>query len=85
MWNLILADWKKKHIFLYHYGKQVGGSRLRASDLPLNILKRGAITYYSVHYDQHKDYCDFHSSDMIDVFLDSVYQVFCSENSLYKF
>ena len=51
----------------------------------LNILKRGAITYYSVHYDQHKDYCDFHSSDMIDVFLDSVYQVFCSENSLYKF
>ena len=73
---------KKNHMFLYHYSiqKQFGGSRQRSSDLPLNILKRGPITYYSVNFYQHKDYYDFHSSDMIDDFLDMVHQSFHSQN-----
>ena len=42
-------------MFLYHYGQQiVGSSRPKASDLPLNILKRGTITYYSVNFEQHR-------------------------------
>ena len=76
---------KKNYMFLYHYGKQSGGSRQRLTDLPLNILKRGQITYYSVNFDQHKDYYDFHSTDMIDVFLNMVYQAFRSQNHMYKF
>lgn len=77
---------KKNHMFFYHYSKQSGSSRLqRSSDLPLNILKRGAITYYSVNYDQHKGFYDFHSSDMVDVFLDMVHQAFSSQNHMYKF
>ena len=71
------ARLKKKHMFLYHYRQQIGGGKgLRASDLPLNILKRGSITYYSVNFDQYKNFYDFYSSDMVDVFLDSVHQVF---------
>ena len=66
---------KKNHMFLYHYNQR-GGARQRSNDLPLNILKRGQITYYSVNFDQHKDYFDFHSTDMIDVFLDVVYHAF---------
>ena len=65
---------KKKHMLLYRYGQQVGGSK--AKDLPLNILKRGPITYHTINFDQHKKYCDFFSTDMIDVFLDSVYNAF---------
>ena len=80
------ARLKKKHMFLYHYGQQMGGSRnLRASDLPLNILKKGSITYYSVNFDQHKNFYDFYSSDIVDVFLDSVYQVFQPKSSMFKF
>ena len=76
---------KKNHKFLFHYGKheQFGGSR--QADLPLNILKRGSITYYSENFDQHKEYYDFFCTDMIDVFLDNVYQTFCSQNNMYKF
>ena len=34
---------KKKHMFLFHYGtkQQIGGRGPRASDLLLNIIKRG--------------------------------------------
>ena len=48
---------KKNHMFLYHYSQKQSGGRLqKARDLPLNILKRGAIIYYSVNFDQHKDF-----------------------------
>ena len=47
---------KKKHMFLFHYGKrkQIGGNRTRK--LPLN---RGGITYYSIKFSQHKHFYDF--------------------------
>ena len=67
---------------MYHYN-QLGGARQRANDdLPLNIFRRGQITYYSVNFDQHKDYFDFHSTDMVDVFLDVVYHAFNPQQNL---
>ena len=66
---------KKNHMFLYHYNQR-GGARQRQNDLTLNVLKRVQITYYSVNFDQHKDYFDFYSTDMVDVFLDVVYHAF---------
>ena len=67
---------KKKHMFLFHYGKhkQIGGNR--TSKLPLNILNCGGIIHYSIDFSQHKNFYDFLSSDIIDAFLDSVYEVY---------
>ena len=77
---------KKNYMFLYHYStKQSGGRLPRAHDLPLNILKRGTITIYSVKFYQYKDFYHFHSSDMIDVFLDNFHLTFNSQNHMYKF
>ena len=64
-------------MFLFHYsGKnQTGGSRL-SSRLPLSVLKRGIITYYSINFEQHKNFYDFFSSDILDSFIQSVYEKF---------
>ena len=76
---------KKNHMFWYHYS-QAGGTRNRLNDLPLNVLRRAQIVYYSVSFDQHKNYYDFFSTDMIDIFLDAAYDTFKPErNLLYKF
>ena len=53
---------KKNHMFLFHYGKhqQMGGNRgPRTSALPINVLKRGPVTYYSINFNQHKRFYDF--------------------------
>ena len=72
-------------MFLYHYN-QAGSARNRLNDLPLNVLKRGQIVYYSVNFVQHRNYYDFFSTVMIDIFLINVYDVFKPErNLLYKF
>ena len=53
---------------------------------PLNMLKRGIITYYSVNFRQHNAHYDFHSSDMVDVFLDAIHRAIDPErNLIYKF
>ena len=76
---------KKNHMFLFHYN-QAGGARKRLNDLPLNLLRREQIVYYSVNFDQHRNYYDFFSTDMIDIFLDTVHDAFKPErNLLYKF
>ena len=68
---------KKKHMFLFHYGKQqIDGRRPTTSALPLNVLKRGPITYYSISFNQPKNFDDFFSSGVVDVFLDSVYETY---------
>ena len=61
---------KKKHMFLYHYGtkQQMGGRGPARSDLPLNILRRGPMTYYSISFDQHKNFYDFFSPGVVDTF-----------------
>ena len=68
---------KKRHMFLFYYLQTGGrGGNLRTSDLPLNILRRGPITYYSINFEQHKNFYDFFSTDVVDIFLDSVYRVY---------
>ena len=46
------------------------------SDLPINILRRGTIPYYSITFDQHKNFYDFFSTDVVDSFLNTFYQVY---------
>ena len=67
---------KKKHMFLFHYLQTGGSGGRRTSDLPLNILRRGPITYYSINFGQHKNFYDFFSTDVVDIFLNNVYQVY---------
>ena len=69
----------KKHMFLFHCGKhqQMGGNRgPRTSVLPINVLKRGPITYYSINFNQHKRFYDFFTSGIVDAFLESIYQIY---------
>ena len=69
---------KKKRMFLFRYGtrQRFGGSGPKTSDLPLNDLKRGPIAYYSINFAQHKNFYDFFSTEIVDIFLNSVYQVY---------
>ena len=41
-----------------------------------NVLKRGTITYYSINFEQHKNFYDFFSSDILDSVIQSVYEKF---------
>ena len=68
---------KKKHMFLFHY-LQTGGRSVnpRISDLPLNILRRPPLTYYSINFEQHRNFYDFFSTNIVEIFLDNVYQVY---------
>ena len=63
-------------MFFFHYGtkKQFGGSK--STVLPINILKQGSITYFSINLTQHKNFYDFFTSDIVDDFLQSVYEVY---------
>ena len=65
---------KKNHMFLFHYGQM--GSNRENRQLPINILKRGGITYYTISSDQHKNYYDFFNEQIVDDFLSSVYNRF---------
>ena len=70
---------KKKHMFLFHYGKhkQIGGNcAQRTSTLLINILNRGPITYFSINFSQHKNFYDFFSSGIVDAFLESVCEIY---------
>ena len=70
---------KKKHMFLFHYGKhkQKGGNRTqRTSTIPINVLNRGPVTHYSINFTQHKNYYDFFSCKIVDPFLESVYEIY---------
>ena len=42
-------------------------------DVVENVLKRGAITYYSITYEQHKNFYDFFGDGIVEGFLNSVY------------
>ena len=80
------ADKKKYICFFFHYGtkKQFGGSK--RSTLPINILKRESITYFLINYIQHKNFYDFFTSDIVDDFLQSVYEVYHpQENKIQAF
>ena len=77
---------KKIQMFFFHYGtkKQFGGSK--KSKIPINILKRGSITYFSINFTQHKTFYDYFTSGMVDDFLQSVYEVYQpQENKIQAF
>ena len=69
---------KKEHMFLFHYGtrQQEGGRGPGASNLPISVLRRGPITYYSNNFSQHKNFYDFFSTGVVESCLNSVYQVY---------
>ena len=61
---------KKNYMFLFHHG-QTRGSRGR--NLPINVLRIGPITYYTIFIDQHKNFYDVFNEQIVDDFLDAVY------------
>ena len=65
---------RKNHMFLLHCN-QSGGSRIN-QQLPVNAVKRGQITYYSVNFHQHKKFYNFSKESIVDDFFDSVYAQF---------
>ena len=80
------ADKKKYICFFFHYGtkKQFGGSK--KCKIPINILKRGSITYFSINFNQHKNLYDFFTRGIVDDFLQSVYEVYQpQENKIQAF
>ena len=66
---------KKNHNFLLHYNQV---RRRRNQQLPINVLRRGPIFYYSINFDQHKNFHDFYNEKIVDDFLNSVYERFVS-------
>lgn len=66
---------KKNHNFLLHY-QQTGGRGNQ--QLPLNVLRRCPITYFSINYHQHKDFHHFFDEGTVDSFSNSVYERFAS-------
>ena len=81
---------KKKHMFLFHYGKekQSGGNRAqRTSTLPINVSKQGPVTHYSINFAQHKNFYDFFRSGIVDPFLESVYEIYrqSKENKIQRY
>ena len=65
---------RKNRMFLFHYN-QMSGNRGNGQ-LPTNILRRGPINYFTISYDQHKNYYNFFEEQIVDDFLDSVYARF---------
>ena len=65
---------KKKNMFLFHFG-QTGGNRGNGQ-LQINVLKRGAITYYTTSFVQHGGFYNFYGEQIVDDFLMSVYNIF---------
>ena len=65
---------KRNHNFSYHY-RQMGGEINQ--QLPVNILRRGPITYYSINYQQHKNFYGFFDEKIVKVFFNSVRNFFC--------
>ena len=60
----------------------MGGNRGN-QQLPVNILKRGPIKYFTISYNQHKNFYNFFEEQIVDEFLNSVYERF-EPNDQYK-
>lgn len=62
---------RKNHMFLFQY-VQMGGSR-QNFQRPINVLKGGLTTYYTIANEQHKDFYDVFGDGIVENFLNSVY------------
>ena len=58
-------------MFLFHY-TQAGGSRLK-KQLPINVLRGDPIKYFSINYNQRKNFYNFFQESIVDDFLEAVY------------
>ena len=65
---------KKDTYVFFHYCTKKQFCGTKRSTLPINILKRGSITNFSINFTQHKNVYDFFKSDVVDDFLQSVYE-----------
>ena len=70
---------RKNHNYLFHYN-QVGGSRNQ--QLPTNVLKHGPRTYYSMNFNQHKEFYNFYEEQIVNDFLNSMYECFMPGKNL---
>ena len=50
--------------------------------LPLNVLKRGPITYFSINFNQLKDFYNFSEESIVDDFLHAVYTRFVPDGEI---
>ena len=73
---------KKTHMFLFPYN-QSGGSRMNQR-LPVSVVTRGTVTYFSMNYNDHKNFYDFFQEDVVDDLLQGVYNRF-NPGDEYKF
>ena len=48
----------------------------RNQQLPLNVVERVPITYFSFNFQQYKDLYDFYDEKIVDQFFDSIYERF---------
>ena len=72
---------KKNHSFLVHREQQVGGSTNQ--QLPLNILRRGVITYFSINCFQHKIFYNFFDVErVVEGFLNAFERSFFSDKKV---
>ena len=53
-------------MFLFHYN-QLGSSRMN-QQLHVSVVARGPVTYFSVNYNDHKNFYDFFQEDVVDGF-----------------
>ena len=53
-------------MFLFHFN-QSGCGRMN-QQLPLNVLKRGPITYFSINFNQLKDFYNFSEESTLMIF-----------------
>ena len=57
--------------------QQKGGSANAQNNLPINVLKRGPITYFSMNYSLHSNFYNFFDAGKtVDDFLETVKQKF---------
>ena len=61
---------------MFHRHQQTGGAINQ--QLPVNVLKRGPITYYSINFYQHGHFYDFYDEKTVDRFFNSVRNLFVS-------
>ena len=64
---------EKKINFLYSRNQQIGGA---INCGPINILRGGPRTYFSINFSQHERFYEFYNEDVVDNFLNSVEDIF---------
>ena len=72
---------KSNHIFLQHY-QQIGGDT-SSSNHPIDIFKRGPITFFSINISAHSNsYNFFDGEKAIDNLIENVRQKFVTSNNV---